>query len=114
MSLALHLPQSSLPPSINTAGSTPVQQATEQAVAADYDWVCVPLTNDRWRERWERLCLRPIDEDEEEHAEGTRQWLERERALRETEMEAERWRKEGGFRRGELNVTRLRELRSGP
>jgi hypothetical protein len=33
--------------------------------------------------------------------------MERERSMRETEMEAERWRKEGGFRRSELNVTRL-------
>jgi hypothetical protein len=33
--------------------------------------------------------------------------MEKERIMRETELEAEKWRKEGGFRRSELNVTRL-------
>jgi protein arginine N-methyltransferase 5 len=65
------------------------------------------LTNDLWRERWERLCLRPIDDEEDDMAEGTRAWMEKERIMRETELEAEKWRKEGGFRRSELNVTRL-------
>jgi type II protein arginine methyltransferase len=69
----------------------------------------VPLTNDLWRERWERLCLRPMNDDDEEVEEGTRAWIERERVMRDTEREAEKWRKEGGFKRTELNVTRLEE-----
>jgi len=36
--------------------------------------------------------------------------MERERMARQTEIEAEKWRKEGGFRRSELNVTRLGAL----
>ncbi len=110
MPLALHLPQSSLPPtSAAPSSSTPVQQATSKALASDFDLVCVPLTNDLWRERWERLCLRPVDDEEEAAEQGTRAWLEREKVMRDTETEAEKWRKEGGFRRTELNVTRLEE-----
>ena len=111
MPLALHLPQSALPPpSAVPPPLTPVQQLTAQALSSDYDLVCVPLTNDLWRERWERLCLRPIDDEEDGVTDGTRAWMERERMARQTEIEAEKWRKEGGFRRSELNVTRLGAL----
>ncbi len=56
--------------------------------------------------------MRPIedgDEDIDELGEGAKEWVERERRRGETEKEAEVWRMMGGFKRGELNVTRLGE-----
>lgn len=113
--LALSIPQSGIPPASASADrSTPLAKLANEASEADYDAICVPLTNDLWRERWERLCLRPVDDEEEYEAahhgrdnSATRQWLEKERRKRETEKEAEMWRSHGGFKRTELNITRL-------
>ncbi|KAJ9123690.1 hypothetical protein QFC24_003461 [Naganishia onofrii] len=124
--IALNLTQSSLPPSSAVpADTTPVQHLTAQALKADYDLVCVPLANDLWRERWERLCLRAPDDGDDEEGEGgdvfaggagnanaasgTKEWVERERSRFETAREAEAWRTNGGFKRSELNITRLEE-----
>ncbi|KAJ9098885.1 hypothetical protein QFC19_006223 [Naganishia cerealis] len=114
--IALNLTQHSLPPSSAVpADSTPVQHLTAQALQADYDLVCVPLANDLWRERWERLCLRAPDDEADEEGEagagtsGTKEWVDRERTRFETAREAEAWRNNGGFKRSELNITRLEE-----
>lgn len=75
--------------------------------------VCCALTNDHWRDRWERLCLRSIEDDELEERDperlDTRAWAERDARRAQVEQEAERWRRDGGFHRAELNVTRLDE-----
>jgi protein arginine N-methyltransferase 5 len=116
--LVLNIPQNDIPPSSAKSGhSTPLTNLAIQASESDYDAICVPLTNDLWRERWERLCLRPVDDevDFEEAYQGrnknsaTREWLEREKRKRDTEKEAEIWRCYGGFKRTELNITRLGE-----
>jgi protein arginine N-methyltransferase 5 len=113
--IALHLTQHSLPPSSAVpATSSPVEHLTEQALKADYDLVCVPLANDLWRERWERLCLRAPDEEENDvfaggQEAGAKDWVERERARFETAREAEAWRSNASFKRSELNITRLGE-----
>lgn len=108
--IALHLPQNSLPPSSAVpADSSPVQHLTSQALKSDYDLVCVPLANDLWRERWERLCLRAPDDDEDSAGQdgSAKDWVERERARFETAKEAEAWRSNASFKRSELNITRL-------
>ncbi|KAJ9115298.1 hypothetical protein QFC20_001166 [Naganishia adeliensis] len=110
--IALHLPQNSLPPSSAVpADSSPVQHLTSQALKSDYDLVCVPLANDLWRERWERLCLRAPDDDEDSAGQdgSAKDWVERERARFETAKEAEAWRSNASFKRSELNITRLEE-----
>jgi len=120
--LALSIPQSGIPPASASADrNTPLARLANEASENDYDAICVPLTNDLWRERWERLCLRPVEEDDENEAayhgkdnSATRQWLEKERKKRETEKEAEMWRSHGGFKRTELNITRLGAWSSTP
>lgn len=112
--IALHLTQHSLPPSSAIAAtSSPVEHLTEQALKADYDLVCVPLANDLWRERWERLCLRAPDDEEDvfdgNHSAEAKDWVERERARFETAKEAEAWRSNASFKRSELNITKLGE-----
>lgn len=66
----------------------------------------MPLTNSSWQERWERLCLRPLEEDiDPDSAEA----IARDEAREVLDREADVWRKEGGLKRGEMNVTRLEE-----
>lgn len=119
--LILNIPQTGIPPfSAVPEDTTPVAYLANDALRNDYDAVCVPLTNDLWRERWEQLCLRSVDDDgaDDEPPFGhssaggqggaaTREWIERERKRREIEKEAELWRSHGGFKRTELNITRL-------
>ena len=121
--LVLNIPQNEIPPSsAKSEHSTPLARLAVDASDNDYDAICVPLTNDLWRERWERLCLRPVDDEgeyEETHQgrsknSATREWLERERRKRETEKEAELWRSYGGFKRTELNITRLGQRDGSP
>jgi protein arginine N-methyltransferase 5 len=66
----------------------------------------VPLTNSRWQERWDRLCLRPV-EDEEDVQPDVLEAREREREK--VDREADVWRREGGLGRDEVNVSRLEE-----
>jgi len=106
--IALALPHP-LPPLPKTPppAPTPLQTLISQTTSnTDYDAVCVPLTNPKWQERWDRLCLRPMDEDEP--APTPQSLAEREAVDREADL----WRREGGLNRDELNVTRLEETQT--
>ena len=82
---------------------SPLQSVISNTLSStDYDAVCVPLTNSRWQDRWDRLCLRS-DEDDSQTNEAALQ--KREAADREADL----WRKEGGLMRDEVNVCRLEE-----
>jgi protein arginine N-methyltransferase 5 len=110
--LILNVQQSGIPPSSSDSSSTAITQLAEEASLQDYDAICIPLTNDLWRERWERLCLRPVEDELEDDSlyqqrSDTREWVAREKQRRDTENEAEMWRSHGGFKRTELNITRL-------
>ena len=104
--IALALPQPLPPlPTAPVPTPSPLQaQITQTLTTTDYDAVCVPLTNSSWQDRWERLCLRP--EEEEDPSPETL-------AAREgVDREADMWRKEGGLRRDELVVSRLEETQA--
>lgn len=104
--IALSLPHS-LPPLPNTPSPapSPLQQLISKTTEnTDYDAVCLPLTNTKWHERWERLCLRPIeDEDATPEEIGAREKVD---------IEADVWRREGGLNRDELVVSRLEETQT--
>lgn len=106
VALALQAPLPPLPTLPHPSPSPLEEQITLTLDKTDYDVVCAPLTNSRWQERWERLCLRPVEEelDSTSQAAMTRD-LEREVVDREADI----WRKDGGLRRSELNVSRLEE-----
>jgi protein arginine N-methyltransferase 5 len=56
------------------AGLAPAQRAKTHLCSDGYDVLAVPLANERWRERWERLCLAPHPSPANGHmaaAEGT-------------------------------------------
>lgn len=108
VAIALQPPLPPLPTAPYPAPSPLDTHISTTLSSTDYDTACVPLTNPRWQERWERLCLRPVEEelDPTSQAAMTRD-LEREVVDREADV----WRKEGGLRRNELNVSRLEETR---
>ncbi|OCH94445.1 PRMT5-domain-containing protein [Obba rivulosa] len=74
--------------------STPILQAAEEARANDYDAICYPLTTEKWRKRWQDMCLFPGEDVEDKNA---------------LEQRAEAWRAKPTFSLDEVTVTRLDE-----
>ena len=73
---------------------TPILRLLSDSKVKGYDTVCIPLTNEKWRARWKKMCLSPEDEaDKDESAERT----------------SEAWRSNPVFLSEEVNVTRLGE-----
>jgi protein arginine N-methyltransferase 5 len=107
VALALPFP---LPPAAIAPRPTPspLQNAIQSHIqGADYDAVVIPLTNGKWQSRWEKLCLRPMEDEEEEIKPEILEAREREREN--LDREADMWRKEGGLLREECNITRLED-----
>ncbi|WRT64001.1 uncharacterized protein IL334_000928 [Kwoniella shivajii] len=95
------------PPDAPRPDPSPLQQAISNTLSStDYDLVSLPLTNSAWQDRWERLCLRPV-EDEENFTPEQLEAKDREREK--VDLEADVWRRDGGLRREEVNVCRLEE-----
>ncbi|WWD18018.1 hypothetical protein CI109_102465 [Kwoniella shandongensis] len=109
IAFSLPTPLPALPTTPRPSPSPLQSTITSTLSSTDYDLVSLPLTNHLWQERWERLCLRPM-EDEEELARLSPQQAEaREREREAVDREADLWRRDGGLRREEVNVTRLEE-----
>lgn len=95
--------------------ASPLQQLVAHTVAkTDYDAVCIPLANGLWQDRWERLCLRPIDDDDEDDETSGDQSHARQSdnpvpQRTDTDREADLWRKDPSLNRDECNITRLEE-----
>ena len=71
---------------------TPILRLLSTSKAKGYDTVCIPLTNEKWRARWKKMCLSPEDEGEKDDS---------------AERVSEAWRSNPVFLREEVNVTRL-------
>lgn len=85
---------------------SPLQQVIASTLSTtDYDLVSFPLTNAAWQARWEKLCLRPIEEEGLSEAELERRAIEE----RKVDQEADIWRRDGGLKRSEVVVSRLEE-----
>ncbi|KAG8747291.1 methyltransferase protein [Ceratobasidium sp. 414] len=94
----------------------------DDALAASYDSVALYITNDRWKDRWQNMCLsqpgaessRPDTPQEHEATSRVKVQNTESGNLKivsgpkdaESLMEAELWRAGGGFRREELNIIR--------
>ena len=108
IALALPPPYPLLPTSPLPSPS-PLQSLIATTLSSsDYDAVCIPLTNDKWQERWERLCLRPAEDEDAAPEVQAAHDLEREKIDRQADV----WRREGGLKREEVNVCRLEETQS--
>jgi type II protein arginine methyltransferase len=104
-SIAYALP-APYPSPASAPGPSPLQDTINSTLqSTDYDSVCLPLTNRLWQARWDRLCLRPVEEESTDPKKSMDSEVEREKIDREADI----WRKEGGLRRDELNMSRLEE-----
>jgi len=73
--------------------STPVLQLLADLRAKGYQSVCTPLTNERWKKRWEDMCILSAESTEDE----------KQRVAR----DAEAWRMMPAFKTDEVTITRL-------
>ena len=108
--VALALPYPPPPaPTEPLPSPSPLYNAIQSTVqGTDYDSVVLPLTNEAWQMRWERLCLRPVEDDEDEDVKP--EVLEaRGREREAVDREADLWRREGGLLREECNINRLED-----
>lgn len=78
-----------------SAYDTPVLSVVHDARERTYDVVCLPLTNENWRERWRSMCVIPVGQMEGENSEAERR--------------AETWRANPCFLRDEVTMSRLGE-----
>lgn len=72
---------------------TPVLNAIAASKKRGYKRLCMPLTTQKWKERWSKMCLLPTkssDQDKESAAKA-----------------AELWRLNPAFQRDEVTITRL-------
>ncbi|KAF8639417.1 hypothetical protein AX17_001507 [Amanita inopinata Kibby_2008] len=76
--------------------ATPVLKLISEARSKGYDIVCLPLTTDKWKQRWSEMCIQPSEISE----------CERDAAA---EKSAEEWRACPGFLKDEVTITRLDE-----
>ena len=94
------------------AEPTPAEAAqgwTGTSSKTEYDLVCLPLTNQNWQDRWERMCTITASATEMELNGMSTAASARDLGEDPTRREAESWRAGGGFGRGEVNVTRSGE-----
>jgi len=91
-SLTLHR-QKSDPVVADNNGNTPVLRLLSDLRAKGYQRPCMSLTNERWKARWEGMCLLPAESADED----------KERAAR----DAEAWRMMPGFMKDEVTITSL-------
>ncbi|WFD35753.1 type II protein arginine methyltransferase [Malassezia cuniculi] len=92
---------------LTDASLTPIQKIRRYAEVDGYSGVTVELANERWRERWERLCLQSDDAITLPRSSSRMSFASApERGFR---SEAERWRKSPSFQRAEVNLTHAAE-----
>jgi len=72
---------------------TKILALKDVAYSKHYRTVCLPLTTEKWKQRWTGMCLVPFDTGDEESAKTAR--------------EAEKWRLNPAFATGEVTMTRL-------
>lgn len=78
-------------------GETPVLRASVDARGKGYDGIAIPLTNEKWKERWCGMCLLPTGDAPDKQT---------------AETKAEAWRAKPGFLREEVTITRLGEFQT--
>jgi protein arginine N-methyltransferase 5 len=95
-SAAIHYSLSEIPPDSVSSERSPVQMVIANAHANAYHYVCIPLTNEKWHNRWREMCNKDenkFSEDQHGH----------ERHMKDTEL----WRDSAAFRREEVVISRL-------
>lgn len=85
--------------SARTDGSdkTPVLKLIRESQTKGYDFVCLPLTTPKWRERWRNMCIVPSASANDADENAT------------AEQQAEAWRKAPSFLHEEVTISTLDE-----
>lgn len=73
--------------------TTAVLKLIAEALAKNYDTVCLPITTANWKNRWTDMCLLPTGSDRDKDMAA--------------EQRAEAWRSKPCFMRDEVTITRL-------
>ncbi|KAF9450345.1 PRMT5-domain-containing protein [Macrolepiota fuliginosa MF-IS2] len=122
-------PRFSLPHAQREFAETPVLKLIREARNKGYETICLPLTTEKWKERWEGMCLLPgvpapelgvtesresgsdRPEGEAAQAVGTEvsEDCDIERKKRERAEAAEQWRVRPAYLMDEVTITRLDE-----
>src|SRR5262245_29524354 len=76
----------------DSSSQTPVLHLSAEARSMGYQGLCLPLTTESWKVRWEETCLLPIGSTERDLA---------------AERLAEEWRSKPVFNQGEVTMSRL-------
>lgn len=100
---------------ITDAEASAPSRCEQLAVSEGYNGITVELTNDRWRERWERMCILPAGDDPETNLPRSSSRPNVGRAdgeVARTRASAETWRRNPFFHRTEVNFTRGDEVRN--
>jgi type II protein arginine methyltransferase len=79
----------------NGSDKTPVLKLIKESHAKGYDFICIPLTTPKWRERWRNMCIVPSASTD-----GTEETAT-------IEQQAEAWRKAPSFLLEEVTISRL-------
>ena len=77
----------------NSEKLTPILRSIENEKAKGYSKLCLPLTTEKWKERWSQMCLLPTESSEQDKESAARA--------------AEVWRLNPVFTRDEVTITRL-------
>jgi protein arginine N-methyltransferase 5 len=109
-------------PQADYVPSDDVQSEINSALESDYDSISIPLTNERWKTRWQKMCLSgpqtPPNRSDSLQGQRSPARIKLENTASglfkvpshqkdaEIEMEAELWRAGGGFQRNEVNIMR--------
>ncbi|KIL64458.1 hypothetical protein M378DRAFT_11467 [Amanita muscaria Koide BX008] len=79
-----------------TNNVSPILKLVSEARSKGYDNVCLPLTTDKWRQRWTEMCIQTMEGDDHKHDMVA-------------EKRAEDWRSGPAFMKDEVTMTRLDE-----
>lgn len=79
--------------SFNAETTTPILTLIENEKAKGYGKLCLPLTTEKWKERWSQMCLLPMESSEQDKEIAAKA--------------AEAWRLNPAFTRDEVTMTRL-------
>ena len=74
---------------------TPLLSLIAEAQSKGYEAIAMPLTTEKWKQRWSDMCLLPTGSDRDMEIVA--------------EKKAEVWRSRPGFMRDEVTLTRLGE-----
>lgn len=115
---------SHLPHAQKEQPDTPVLRLVKEARNKGYETICLPLTTQNWRDRWEGMCLLPSSPAqasalESDKVEKTGENLDdfgaahltidAEKKKKDRATAAEQWRARPGFLQDEVTITRIDE-----